>query len=270
MTFAFRRTRVYFALWQASLQEFMTYHLWFWATFFGQVLTVTLFVAFWRAVYENRSMLGGLHANQTITYIILTQLLVPVAAWTVTGSLGYFIRNGEIATELVRPFDLQLRFYVEGWASVASLVLQQAIPIGLLAAVAFGFRLTLDPVVWALFLVSFSFGITISFFVDWLIGCLGFFTTEVFGLTVLRTGIALFFSGALIPLVMLPSSLRNVAYALPFGQSVYQPLSLLAGIAPTSQAPHILLVQFLWLIALGIAARAAYRFAVRHVTVQGG
>jgi ABC-2 type transport system permease protein len=265
-----RRARVYLAIGQAALQRFTTYRLWFWVTWLGQMLSVTLFVAFWKAVYQHRTTLGGLHAQQTITYIILTQLLVPIAAWNVAMGIGYMIRDGSIATELVRPFDLQLRFYAEGLASLTAIVLQQAIPIGLLAALLFGFRLPLDPVVWGAFVLSFLLGKTISFFMDWLIGCLAFFTTEIWGLGVLRNGIALFFSGALIPLVMLPGALRTIAYSLPFGQAVYQPISLLAGIAPVQDAPRIILVQLIWLAALAVAARLAFLASVRHVTVQGG
>lgn len=248
----------------------MAYHMWFWVTLLGQILSVTLFVAFWRAVYQGQSTVGGLHASQTITYIILTQLLVPVSAGSITNVLGYFIRDGSIATELVRPVDLQTRFYVEQLSSVAAIILQQAIPIGLLAAAVFDFRLPLDPAVWAVFVISFILGTTISFYTSWLIGCLAFFTTEVWGLGVLRNGIALFFSGALIPLVMLPGGLREVAYALPFGQAVYQPISLLAGITPVQDAPRLILVQVIWLVAMGIAARLAFLASVRRVTVQGG
>src|SRR5947209_20172946 len=134
MSVAVRRLRVYTAVGEASLQQFMAYRLWFWVTLLGQMLTVTLFVAFWEAVYASTSSLGGLHSSQTITYIILTQLLVPVTAWSVTNSIGYMIRDGSIATTLSRPFDLQARLYVEGLASVASIIMQQAIPIGIVAA----------------------------------------------------------------------------------------------------------------------------------------
>lgn len=264
------RARGYFAVAEATLLRTMTYRLQFWVTCLGQCLTVTLFVAFWQAVYQSRTTLAGLDARQTISYIILTQLLLPLNAWTVVSGLGWVIRDGSIATELARPLDLQLRFYVEGLAAVATIIVQQALPIGLLAALFYGFRLTLDPVVWAAFALSLLLGISISFLVDWLVACLAFFTTEVWGLTILRNGITTFFSGALIPLVMLPTGLRAIAYALPFAQAVYQPLSLLAGITPLQSAPRLIVVQLLWLVVLGVLARMAFLGAVRRVTVQGG
>jgi ABC-2 type transport system permease protein len=270
VTLVWRRVRVYGAVSEAALQRLMAYRLWFWVTLLGQILTVTLFVAFWEAVYQSRTTIAGLEAQQTITYIILTQLLAPLSMGSVTFWLGRFIRDGSIATELVRPFDLQIRLYVEQWASIVGVLVQQALPIGLLAALVFGFRLPTDPAIWAVFVVSYGLGMTIIFLTDWLIGSLGFFTTEIWGLGVLRNGVFLFFSGALIPLVMLPAGLRSVAYALPFGQVVYQPISLLAGIAPLQDAPRIILVQLGWTVALTGAARLAYLASVRRVTIQGG
>jgi ABC-2 type transport system permease protein len=270
VTLVWRWARIYSAVGEAALMRFMAYRLWFWVTLLGQILTITLFVAFWEAVYESRSTIGGLDSRQTITYIILAQLLGPFSMGSVTFWLGHLIRDGSIATELVRPFDLQTRLYVESLASLASVLVQQALPIGLLAALLFGFRLPLDPAVWLVFIVSYVLGLTISFLTDWMIGSLGFFTTEIWGLGILRNGISLFFSGSLIPLVMLPAGLRSVAYALPFGQVVYQPVSLLAGIAPLEAAPRIILVQLGWVVGLGVAARLVYRASVRRVTIQGG
>jgi ABC-2 type transport system permease protein len=188
----------------------------------------------------------------------------------VTATLGYYIRDGSIATELACPFDMQARFYVEGLASQLAIVLHQAIPIGLFASVVFGFRLQHDPLLWLVFILAFMIGSTISFLIDWLIGCLAFVTTEAWSLGVLRNGIALFFNGSLIPLVMLPGRLRDLAYALPFGQTVYQPISLLAGIAPLGDAPRIVVVQLVWLAVLAVVARLAFSIMVRRVTVQGG
>ncbi len=270
MNSAMRRLNIYATIGQYALQRFMAYRLLFWITWIGQVLTITLLAAFWQAVYTHRSTLAGLHQQQTISYIILAQILAPVSSWSLTMRLGSFIRDGSIATELVRPFDLQLRFYAESLASCLSSIIQMAIPIGILASIAFGVRLPVDPRVWIAFSVSFLLGITIAYLIDWLIGCLAFFTTEVWGLGVLRNGIVMFFGGTLIPLVMLPATLRAVAYTLPFAQAVYQPISLLAGLAPISQAPRIILVQIGWVVGLAIAARIAFLWSVRHVTVQGG
>ncbi len=81
---------------------------------------------------------------------------------------------------------------------------------------------------------------------------------------------ALYFSGALIPLTMMPDWLRNIALILPFSQVVYLPVSLLSGITPVSDMPRIWLIQSVMLVALLFLSRFVFGRAVRVVTVQGG
>jgi ABC-2 type transport system permease protein len=108
------------------------------------------------------------------------------------------------------------------------------------------------------------------FFFDWILGCLSFYIIEIWGLSMVRYGVGLFFSGLLIPLVMMPDWLQRVVSAVPLAQALYVPISLLSGITPVSEAPRILLTQVIWLIGLGVLSRLVFSIAVRKVTVQGG
>ena len=174
-----------------------------------------------------------------------------------------------MAIELLRPLDFQGQIYIAGLAdALTGLVLQ--VPLALVAVVFFGLRLPLDPIVWACFLVSALLGRTVVFFFDWILGCLSFYIIEIWGLSMVRYGVGLFFSGLLIPLVMMPDWLQRVVSAVPLAQALYVPISLLSGITPISEAPRILLTQVIWLIGLGVLSRLVFRIAVRKVTVQGG
>jgi ABC-2 type transport system permease protein len=94
--------------------------------------------------------------------------------------------------------------------------------------------------------------------------------TETWGLSVVRVALGSFFSGALIPLAMMPLWLQKIAAILPFAQALSVPVSFLSGITPVSEAPRALLIQFIWLIVLTIASRWFFSIAIRKVTVQGG
>jgi ABC-2 type transport system permease protein len=83
-------------------------------------------------------------------------------------------------------------------------------------------------------------------------------------------GFGLFASGALVPLVMMPTWLQGILRMLPFAQVVYVPISLLSGIIPISEAPGLWLVQIAWIIGLSIFSQYFFRIAIRKVTVQGG
>jgi ABC-2 type transport system permease protein len=101
-------------------------------------------------------------------------------------------------------------------------------------------------------------------------GCLAFYTTESWGLAMMQTGFSTFFSGALVPLSIMPLWLRQATLSMPFAQAIYVPISVLSRITPTHDLPRLLLHQLLWLCGLLIASRLVFRIAVRKVTVQGG
>jgi ABC-type uncharacterized transport system permease subunit len=108
------------------------------------------------------------------------------------------------------------------------------------------------------------------FFFNWLLACLTFYTTEIWGLGVLIEGMNFFLSGSLVPLVMMPEWLRNIVLSIPFVQALGVPVSLLAGITPVSDAPRNWLVQILWILGMWFASTLFFNVAVRKITVQGG
>ena len=108
------------------------------------------------------------------------------------------------------------------------------------------------------------------FFFNWLLACMTFYTTEIWGLGVLIEGMTFFLSGALVPLAMMPEWMRGIVLSVPFAQALAVPVGLLSGITSLSDAPRIWLIQILWIIGMWILSNLVFRVAVRKITVQGG
>jgi len=264
-----RQANIYGAIAAMVPKEYSAYSVWVWMQFVVQVLSMMIFVYFWRAVYAGASTLGGLDLQQTINYILLAQILMPLVETRMIFSFGFMVRNGGIAVELLRPLDFQGRFYVENLAGLGVFAVEK-LPLLLIAIVFFGLQLPVDLGVWIVFAVSLILGTTILFLFDWIFACIAFYSTETWGLSVVRVGIATFFSGALVPLTMMPGWLQGIAAALPFAQTIYVPVSFLSGITPVANAPQVWLVQLAWLAVLLVLSRWVFGRAVRQVTVQGG
>lgn len=264
-----RAVNVYRAFAAMTPKLYLAYSLWVWMEFFAQILSMTIFASFWRAVYAQGQTLGGLSLQQTLNYILLAQIMLPLVETRLIFRFGSMIRSGELAVELVRPVDLEGRHYAEGVAGLALFLLLKS-PLAIIGWLFFGLQLPSDPAVWAAFALSLLLGHAVIFCFDWIFACLAFYSTETWGLSVVRIGVATFFSGALVPLAMMPGWLRAIANALPFAQALSVPVSLLGGITPVSDAPRVWLAQALWLIGLGLLSRAVFNGAVKKVTVQGG
>ena len=266
----FSRKAASYASIAASVPKvYLAYSLWVWVSLILNTIALTILVFFWQAVYSNTATIGGLDLQTTLNYILLAQVFQPLNDMNMIFEMGYNLREGGIAHVLLRPLDMQLSYYVQSFSRLlVDLVLQ--IPLMLVATFVFHLQWPSNPLVWAVFIISAILGRSVLFFFDYALGCLTFYTTEVWGLGVLVFGMSLFFGGTMIPLAMLPSGLQSLVYSLPFAQALYVPLSILSGIEPLSAAPRLWMIQLAWLVGLLIFSRLMFKFAVRKVTVQGG
>ena len=87
---------------------------------------------------------------------------------------------------------------------------------------------------------------------------------------ILRDGVALFLSGALIPLEFLPEGVRAIANFSPWAQALYVPISFLSGIRNPNTLPEAMLGQLFGIVILCLISRWIFARAVRVLTVQGG
>jgi ABC-2 type transport system permease protein len=265
-----RKISIYSAFAAMVPKTFLAYTIWVWMSLFTELVAMIIFVFFWQAVYADGGTIAGLDLQQTLNYILLARIFSALAYNTnVIYQFGRLVRQGEMAVVLLRPLDFQLSMYVN---NIADLLLGFVlnIPLAIVAVVFFGLRVPLDPAIWGAFLISMILGHAVLFFFDWIIGCIAFYITEIWGLSVLRHGVAGFFSGSLVPLVMMPEGIRTVTESLPFAQALYVPVALLSGITPLADAPQVWAIQLVWLVVLGFLSRLVFNHAARKVTVQGG
>ena len=253
----------YGALAAMEAKQYLAYNYYVLVEYFLQILTMIIYVYFWRAVYANATTLGGLSLSQTINYILLARILSPLLETRTIFRFGFLVRSGDFAIELVRPVDFLTRQYVEHFTVVVIFFVQK-IPLFILAWLAFGLQLPASLAAWLAFAVSIWLGQSALFFFDWIFACLAFYSTETWGLSMVRTGVAAFFSGALVPLTMMPGWLQQAAAAMPFAQALAVPAGLFSGITPVAEAPRV------WLVGLAVLSRLVFSVAVRKVTVQGG
>ncbi len=263
------RIGVYAAIAAMVPKEYFTYRIWFWVGLILRAIGMTIYVFFWRAVYADTNTISGLNLQQALNYILLAQVFSPLLDIFLIFEFGYNLREGQMAIALLRPISLEGSYYVQAFARLIVGMISQ-IPMILIATFLFGLQWPSDPMVWAAFIITVILGRSVLFFFDWILACLTFYTTEVWGLGVLIDGISIFFSGSLIPLVMVPSWLQVITQSFPFAQAMYVPISLLTGIVPLSQVPQLWLVQLAWLAGLGLLAKLIFSTAIRKVTVQGG
>lgn len=121
-----------------------------------------------------------------------------------------------------------------------------------------------------LFLVSVGLGFLIKFLITFMVALLCFWTTNGLGLIWAQTAVINLFSGALIPLQILPGWLQSVALAAPFQGIVYTPVMIYMGAIEGAALWMALGLQLFWVIALWWLVRLMWMPALRTLDLQGG
>jgi len=260
----------YRALALAAVQRAITYRGNLLLNLLSGLVWVAMLYYLWRAVYSTHAQLGGFDWRQMRTYVLISYAVNALLSFSSLSRILASIRTGEIATELLRPID-----YL--WAQLAQTA-GTAVVEGLLSSVialALGFLLldVAPPVslpAALLFLLSVGLGFLIKFLISFLVALLCFWTLNGLGLIWAQTALISLFSGALIPLQLMPGWLRTIALAAPFQAIVYTPLTIYLATTQGAALWWALGLQVFWVAALWALARLLWAPAARALELQGG
>jgi len=264
-----RNLSIYGSIFAMIPKVFMAYQLWFWIGLVLNIISMAILVYFWRAIFNETNTISGLGLDQTLTYILLAFIFMPLTSNDLIWEFGSNLREGTIIHHLLRPINFQGMNYAQMLGGLVTRLILQ-VPMAVVAVLLFGLRFPTDLATWLAFLVSALLGFTVMFFFNWFLACLTFYTTEIWGLGVLIDGMTFFLSGALVPLVMMPEWVRTIVLSIPFAQALAVPVGLLTGITPLTDAPRVWLIQILWIVGMWTVSTLFFRVAVRKITVQGG
>jgi ABC-2 type transport system permease protein len=222
------------------------------------------------AVFRERGQIGSYSSSDAVTYTWLAQgLLMTVYIW------GWYevalrVRSGDVATDLQRPLDFQRYWLAQDLGRAAYHALFRGVPPFLIGALAFDVRFPADAVLWLAFPLSVVLAVVASFGFRFLFNLGAFWLVDYRGVAIIAMVISTFFSGQLIPIVLFPSWLSHLAWALPFAAMVQAPIEVFLGHARGAQLAGLLALQAFWASALYALGRTAFAAGTRKLVVQGG
>lgn len=242
----------------------------------SSVLMILVQYFIWRAVFSaspggiDGAVVRGMTFGQTFLYVSLAAALgVLMRTWTDWEMNGQ-IRSGDIIMFFFKPADYMRYMFSSSFGSMMGNVITITVPSAIVIFAVFGAPMP-SPLGAAFFLVALAGSCVLSFLMDFIVGTTCFWTMSIWGISAGKEVIVSFLSGALVPLVFYPESLRAVIAWLPFAYMYNLPLSILTAPSPDplSWARGIAL-QFFWVAATLVAARAYFAYSLRKLTVNGG
>lgn len=213
-----------------AVRERLRFRFDFFMTLISTLLFGLLFYMVWRAIYAFSNQ-HGLPWIQLISYVMVGQA-VNFTRWSPADRSPVYtaatrIRNGDIALDLIRPIDFQLRRFLEAIGFFSVEMLWVNVPSLLLFIFVLGIQPPKDIVGGIAFLISIAIAFVVSFSVNSIVMMASFWTTNALGIQYVKKSIVDILAGTLIPFDLFPVWLKAIAIHFAIsGNSIYSSVNL--------------------------------------------
>lgn len=222
----------------------------------------------WRTAIQGRAQVAGVPSGEVLSYVVIAWVSVSFVATRVNEDVGRRVRDGQIASDLLRPMSFPLQCYARDLGRAFGSLFVQTLPLFAVTAAIFPTQLPARASTWVLWLASLVLAHAVNFGLSFLVGVAALPLHNVSGLTHLKSTLVAVFSGALVPLELFSPAVREVVFRLPFFAMAWTPASVfLERDVPLFE---LLGAQAAWALAMAALAAAGWWAAARTLTVQGG
>jgi ABC-2 type transport system permease protein len=232
------------------------------------VVRLYLMKSVWTALYAQNAAPAGVSLHAVLTYTAIALLMSLVLELDGTRQIREKIREGTIATDLMKPISLPLYFFSDGvgMTLLHALLIVPALIVSLLIV-----HIDVPPPhVLAAFALSFLLGYLVNFLLNFLMNCVAFWTLETFAVQLMVRWMSDLLGGQVVPLIFFPGVLQTIVLALPFAAIYSTPLLIYVGTIPPSGYLAAFGAQLAWFIAFALLSALVWHAAQRRVVVQGG
>ena len=235
---------------------------------FGVIISFS-YIALWK---QNPTA-GGYDVTDALTYCGLAQaMIMTVAVWNggTTDDVAERIRTGDVAIDLYRPVSFLGWFLAGDLGRAAYHLLTRGLAPTVVGWLLFDIRWPGTPAASLGVLVSIVLAVVVSFAMRFLFASTAFWLMDAQGPRMLSGVLALFWSGMVLPLVIFPGALKQVALALPWASYLQTPADIWLGHRTGNEVLEGLGLQVFWVLVLLALCHLVLEAATRKVVVQGG
>ena len=244
----------YRALFRISFKDLLT---WGWEAVLSSLMLMlyaVIAIIVWIAIYSFTGVksINGVGLTSTIIYFAIISALMPFLSWSNTvDRLSSDIRDGDIASSLIRPMSYYFKIFFEG---VSGSVFNLAVSIAVIALVIHFGGLTPSVYTYAMFAFYFIIGFLMAELLGFIIGSLAIYLTDIYGIMVSINWMITIIGGGMIPLVFFPAFIEKVLLLTPFPFLAFVPAATLSGVISVGESFGLAAIGLAWLAALAIIA----------------
>lgn len=227
----------------------------------------------YEAFYSHASI-DSINFSQLMSYVWLNQAFFYLIILALKDQdIIEQIKNGTVAYELCRPYDLYWWWYLKHLSKRYAGCLLRFLPVIILALLLpspYNLSLPVSLTAFSLFLISLFLGSLLITSICMIINIITFFTYQDKGISSIIYTIGDLLSGILIPLPLLPISLVKLTEYLPFRLISDLPHRVYSGNISITYGINSIILQIIWIIVLVIIGKRLMNKALTKVSIQGG
>jgi ABC-2 type transport system permease protein len=260
---------IYRQQFRTTLAAFVQYRASIFIWMIDRILEPLIYLVVWSVVSGSAGgSVGGFTPARFAAYFITTMLVTQATYTWVMYEYEYRIRHGSLSFALLRPIH---PIHTDLVDNVSSKLITLPLMLAAAALLVVVFRPEFSFVPWAavLFVPALLMAFAVKFIVEWTLALTAFWTTRVSAVNQGYFVVALFLSGQMAPLTLLPHPLQVLAAALPFRWTISFPVELLLGRLTPVQALWGFAAQAAWLGLGLLLLRTVWRAGVRVYSAVG-
>ena len=232
------------------------------------LLRVYLLRSLWTALYSQNAPPAKIPLHSMITYATVALLMSLVLEVDGTRAIREKIREGTIATDLMKPISLPAYFFSDGFGAT---LFQAMLIIPSVFLALFIVHIDVPPLgSFLAFVVSFVLGYAVNFLLNFMMNVIAFWTLETFAVQLMIRWASDLLGGQLLPLDFFPGPFGKIVETLPFAAIYSTPLRIYIGELPPEAWASAMTIQAMWIVVFAALGAVLWRLAARRVVVQGG
>lgn len=266
--------KLYLTYFKLRLQTFMQYRTAAIAGLTTQFFWAIMLIFIYYTFYSKGNNIKEITLSQIITYTWLHQAFYSLLTVRQQDlEISKSIKSGNVAYEIIRPYNLYLWWYIKTITKRLSAGLLRFLPIiliGLLLPSPYKLSLPYSTTHFILFLISLILGVLLVSSINMLIYSIGFYTYDESGIRNILNSIIELLAGSLVPVVLLPKIIQNSTYYLPFRLISDLPFRIYSNNINILEGINSIILQIIWIIILTLIGNQIIKKSLNKVFIQGG
>ena len=250
----------------------------------GSFIFVIIKFCMWTAIYNVSQNTFEMTLYETLTYTVIMSTMNKIVTNKVELEIGSRVISGDIVVDLLRPMHYITYLYLKKLGTVLYTMVFACIPLLIASCLAFKIKLIANTYNILFFGVSVCISFMMIFLFEFILGMISFWTSQIYGISLIKEAIVSILAGITIPLSFYPDVLKEICMLLPFQAMYYIPVviylnkdlessfiqAFLIHKFQMSYTLGLIIEQTFWLVILMLFTIFVWRKAKKKLIIQGG